>query len=160
MNPNPEKQHQWLQKFVGDWTYEHELCMEPGKPAIKCPGTESGRGIGALWIIVEGKGQMPDGGKMSMMLTLGYDPAKKRFVGSWVGSMMTYHWVYDGELDAAERILTLNASGPSCTEEGKVVRYRDVHEFISNDHRTLSSFAEGEGGKWDQIMKIDYSRKK
>jgi Protein of unknown function (DUF1579) len=31
---------------------------------------------------------------------------KKRFVGTWIGSMMTYMWVYDGELDRSERVLT------------------------------------------------------
>ena len=45
---------------------------------------------------------MPGGGTATTMMTLGDDPQKKRFVGTWVGSMMTYLSVYDGELDAAE----------------------------------------------------------
>jgi uncharacterized protein DUF1579 len=47
-------------------------------------------------------------------MTLGYDPEKKQYVGTWVGSMMSYLWVYDGSLDAEEKVLTLNAEGPSC----------------------------------------------
>ena len=41
------------------------------------------------------------------LMTLGYDPRKKRFVGTFVGSMMTNLWIYDGELDKDERVLTL-----------------------------------------------------
>ncbi len=32
MNIEPQKEHQWLQKLVGDWTYEAEATMEPGQP--------------------------------------------------------------------------------------------------------------------------------
>ena len=42
---------------------------------------------------------MPDGGPATMIMTLGYDPAKKRFVGTFIGSMMTNLWVYEGELE-------------------------------------------------------------
>ena len=38
-----------------------------------------------------------------MIMTLGYDPQKKRFVGTLIGSMMTHLWVYDGALDAGRR---------------------------------------------------------
>ena len=53
-----------------------------------------------------------------MIMTLGYDPQKKRFVGTWIGSMMTYLWVYDGELDASGKVLTLNAEGPNMQVAG------------------------------------------
>jgi hypothetical protein len=53
------------------------------------------------------------GGAATTMMTLGYDPHRKRYVGTWIGSMMTHLWVYGCELDASERVLTLNAEGPS-----------------------------------------------
>jgi hypothetical protein len=30
-----QKEHQWLQKLVGEWTYEAECAMELGKPPEK-----------------------------------------------------------------------------------------------------------------------------
>jgi hypothetical protein len=42
----PQPQHQWLQKLVGDWTYEGEALMGPGQPPIKSEGTESVRSLG------------------------------------------------------------------------------------------------------------------
>ncbi len=31
MKTEPQKEHLWLQKLVGEWTYESECVMEPAK---------------------------------------------------------------------------------------------------------------------------------
>jgi hypothetical protein len=92
MKTEPQKEHQWLNRLVGEWTYEGEATMEPGKPPEKFKGTESVRSVGGLWVFFEGRGEMPDGGEATTFMTLGYDPQKGRYVGTWVGSMMTYLW--------------------------------------------------------------------
>jgi hypothetical protein len=46
-------------------------------------------------------------------------------VGMWIGLMMTYLWVYDGELDADERVLTLSAKGSSMAREDDAVQGRN-----------------------------------
>jgi hypothetical protein len=159
MQAEPQKEHQWLQKFVGEWTFESESPAEPGAPAQKNTGTETVRSLGGLWIVGEGRGQMPDGTPATMVLTLGYDPQKQRYVGTWFGSMMTYLWVYEGEVDAAGRVLTLNTEGPNM-ETGAMARYKDVYEFKSDDHRVLTSHMQGEDGNWQQFMSMEYRRKK
>ena len=158
MKTQPQKQHQWLQKVVGNWTYEHEASMGPDKPAEKVSGTETVRPLGELWILGEGRGQMPGGGEAQMLLTLGYDPQKKKFVGTWIGSMMANLWVYEGALDEAGNVLTLDAEGPSFTAEGKTARYQDIIAFKSDNHRTLTSRTLGEDGKWTEFMTANYRR--
>jgi hypothetical protein len=160
MMAEPQKEHEWLQKLVGEWTYESEATMEPGKPPERFSGTENVRSLGGLWILAEGQGEMPGGGTATTMMTLGYDPQKKRYVGTWVGSMMTYLWVYDGELDAAERVLTLNAQGPSMATEGKIAKYKDVIEFRNDNHRVLASHMLGDDGQWRGFMTANYRRKR
>jgi hypothetical protein len=160
MNTEPQKEHQWLYKLVGEWMYEAEASMEPGKPPEKSGGTESVRSLGGLWILAEGQGEMPGGAPATMIMTLGYDPLRKRYVGTWIGSMMTHLWVYDGALDAAERVLTLDAEGPSMAGDGKMAKYRDVIEIKSDDHRLLTSHLLGDDGKWSQFMTASYRRKK
>src|SRR5688572_16447612 len=120
MHAEPQKEHQWLQKLVGEWTSESEMEMEPGKSPERCKGTESVRSLGGLWIVGEGSGEMPGGGLATMILTLGYDPQKGRYVGTWVGSMMTHLWIYEGSLDAAGKVLTLDTEGPSFVGDGKL----------------------------------------
>jgi Protein of unknown function (DUF1579) len=154
----PQKEHRWLQKLVGDWTYEGEAIMEPGKPAEKFRGTESVRSLGGLWILAEARGEMPDGDPATMLMTLGFDPQRKRFVGTWIGSMMTHLWVYDGGLDAHERVLTLDSEGPAMAAEGQMGKYQDVIELKSDAHRVLTSQMLGPDGKWRQFMTANYRR--
>jgi hypothetical protein len=158
MKTEPQNEHHWLQKLVGEWIYETETTMEPGTPPA-FEGTESVRSLGGIWILAEGQGEMPGCGAATTMMTLGYDPQTKRYVGTWVGSMMTHLWVYDGELDAAERVLTLNAEGPAMSAEGKMAKYRDVIEFKSNDHRVLTSHVLGDDRNWHKFMTANYRRK-
>jgi hypothetical protein len=159
MQAEPLAEHDWLQKLAGEWLYETEAQMEPGKPIEKFDGRESVRSLGGLWILAEGQGEMPGGGTATMILTLGYDPQKKRYVGTWVGSMMTHLWVYDGELSADGKTLALDSEGPDMTVEGKMARYRDVIGIESVNQRTLTSHIRGEDGTWQVIMTARYRRK-
>lgn len=159
MKVEPVQQHHWLKKLVGDWTFEHDCPPEEGKPAQKFTGSEAVRALGEVWVLCEGRGEMPGGGEARMMMTLGYDPQRERFVGTWIGSMMTHLWVYDGELNAAGTTLTLTADGPDFNNPGKMATYRDVIEFKSDNHRTLTSYTLGPDGKWTQFMTSNYRRK-
>ena len=160
MNAEPQKQHQWLSKLVGEWTMEMEADM-PGQGPSKSTGFERVRSLGGMWVIMEG--EMP-GEKcpMQSVLTLGYDPDRKTFVGTFIASVMTYLWVYqNGTLDEAERVLTLEAEGPNFAPGGPPMsKYRDVIEFHSDDHRTLSSFTPDPDGQWKKFMTAHYRRKK
>ncbi len=134
--------------------------MGPDKPTEKSKGTESVRSLDGLWFVAEGRCEMPGGGPATTIMTLGYDPAKKRYLGTWIGSMMTHLWVYDGGLDPSGKVLTLDTEGPSFTAEGKMAKYKDVIEFKSDDHRVLTSHALGDDGKWHQFMTANYRRRK
>ena len=85
-----------------------------------------------------------------MMMSLGFDPQKGRFVGTFIGSMMTHLWIYDGALDASGKALILDAEGPNCTgaADGKLAKYQDIIEWQSDDHRVLRSRMLGEDGTW------------
>ena len=160
MNTAPQKEHEWLDQLVGEWTSEADATMEPGKPPERFEGTERVRSLGGFWILAEGQGDMPGGGAATMLLTLGYDPTRKRYVGTWVGSMMTHLWVYDGALDAAGRTLTLEAEGPRMTDQGRMTKYRDVIELESHESRTLTSHVLDDDGTWRRFMTARYRRKK
>ncbi|MBL0922032.1 MAG: DUF1579 domain-containing protein [Phycisphaerales bacterium] len=160
MQAEPQKEHQWLQQMCGEWTSEATCSGGPGQPDMVMKGTESVRPLGLLWIICKGKGEMPGGGEANMRLTLGYDPAKKMFVGSWIGSMMTHMWTYEGQLDVSGKVLTLDTTGPNMMEPGKTERYRETIEMKSADHRTFSSSMMGPDGKWATFMTAQYRRVK
>jgi hypothetical protein len=155
----PQHEHRWLQKLVGEWTYETQAPGKPGELPTKIIGTESVRSFGGVWILAEGQSQMPGGGPATTLMMLGYDPHKKRFVGTWVGSMMTYLWVYDGELDPGGTKLVLHAEGPSMEDHGRTSHYQDIIEFQGDDHRVLTARVQGPDGQWRSFHTMKYRRK-
>ena len=154
----PQREHEWLRRLVGDWTFEAE-ASEPGKPPQRATGTESVRTLNGLWYVAEGQGEMPGGGPATTIMTLGYDPARERYVGTWIGSMMTHMWIYEGVI-ADNGTLELSSEGPSFDGSGRLGRYRDVIEFRSDDHRLLTSHVLGSDGEWQQFMTAHYGRLK
>jgi len=158
MHAEPQEQHRWLQRLVGEWTYEGESPARDGSGTTRHTGTERVRRLGEVWVVCEASGETPGAGVASSIMTLGYDPARGRFVGTFVGSMMTYLWIYDGQLDAGGATLTLDNEGPSFTREGETARYRDVVRFESDDHRTLTSLTQRDDGEWTEFMTMRYRR--
>jgi hypothetical protein len=147
----PQEQHRWLERLLGDWTYS-----SPNEPDY---GTETVKPLGGLWVVGEGTGKMPDGTPALMRITLGYDPAKGHFVGTWIGSMMNHVWIYKGTLDDTGQILTLESEGPDFKNPGATASYRDIIEFLSDDARLLRSEAQGPDGEWKEFMRLEYRRK-
>ena len=96
MDMEPQQEHQWLQKLVGGWKYESEAVEGQDQPSEKMTGTERVRSLGRYWVVAVGQGSMPGGDVGTTMMTVGYDPQKQRYVGTYIGSMMSYLWVYDG----------------------------------------------------------------
>ncbi|MBW4667537.1 MAG: DUF1579 domain-containing protein [Cyanomargarita calcarea GSE-NOS-MK-12-04C] len=159
MNAEPQTKHQWLDKFIGEWTSETEYSMEPDQSPTKIVGTEVVRSLGGIWIVAEGEGDMPDGCSGKTMMTLGFDPQSDRFVGTFVGSMMTHIWLYNGSLDATEKMLTLDTEGPNFSQTA-MTKYQDIIEFVSDDHRVMKSQILGDDGNWLLFMTAHYKRQK
>lgn len=159
MKTEPRQEHGWLQKLVGEWTYESVMDAGDGDSPSKLKGSEIVRPIGELWVIGEGEGEMPDGEHAETVQIIGYDPETEGFVGTWIGSMMTHLWIYRGELDSTRRVLTLESDGPDMQVEGKTRLYRDVIELVSDDHRILRALVQNDEEKWDEMMSVDYRRK-
>jgi hypothetical protein len=152
MHSEAHSEHRWLTALVGTWRFENECVMGPGGETAKSSGQEVVRALGDLWVVGEMTGEMPGGDSMTALMTLGFDPARGKFVGSWVGSPMTHMFVYEGSLDADRRILTLDTSGPSFSDPSKTTRYRDVVEVRSPTERLLRSEMLGDDGHWIRFM--------
>ncbi len=159
MQPEPQPEHQWLQRLVGEWTFEHECIVDPDQLPMKSTGTESVRSLGGLWTVGEGQSEMPDGTPGTTIMSLGYDPQTKRFVGTFIGSMMTHLWIYNGALDAAGKVLTLDTEGPDFSGGSDLVPYQDIIEFVDDNHRTLSSRLREADGQWNTFMTAHYHKK-
>lgn len=153
----PQAEHHWLQQLVGEWTYEGECQMGPGQPPMKSSGTEVVRSLGGLWTLGEFTNSTPEGQVATNIMTLGYDPSKKAFIGTFISSMMTMMWVYDGQLDASGKKLVLDTVGPNFMTN-TLSKYQDIIEIIDENNRILSSQLLTEDGTWIPFMKSHYRR--
>ena len=92
--PDPTPEHEWLLQLVGDWEFENECIMGPDQPSMKSAGKQTIRSLGSLWTLGEMESVSPDGQLMRFVITLGFDPAQQRFVGTFVEARL--HYVADG----------------------------------------------------------------
>lgn len=157
MHGEPQEQHRWLEQLLGEWTV---ISQDPtGNASSDQDWVEKVRSLSGLWVVCEGQGTMPDGKAAETLMTLGFNPETGRYVGTWVGSMMTHMWVYDGELEDDGRTLALNCDGPDFESPGRTARYQDRITFVDANHRTLTARVQNEDGSWNEMMRADYRRR-
>lgn len=153
----PGDEHRWLSQLVGEWIFEGESV--PADPNCGSTGTESVRMLGELWMLAESEGQMAGGHPSRSLITVGFDADKGRFVGSFIGSMMTSFWTYDGALDPDGRALRLRSEGPHFDGSPGTALYEDVIEIVGPDERILRGRVRARDGNWSDFMVTRYRRK-
>lgn len=156
--PEPTSEHNWLLQLVGNWNFESECNMGPDQPPMKSVGKQTTRSLGSLWTLGEMETDGPGGEPMRSLFTLGFDPAKQRFVGTFVASCMTHLWPYDGELDATRKVLTLDSVGPSFAGDGTMAKFQDIFTVVDRDRYQLTSRHQNLDGSWTQFMSANYTR--
>lgn len=146
-----------LPQWAGEWTSVAEINLEPGKPPFKSKGTEKSRMIGKFWLVSEGQSDVM-GMPYSALTTLGFDEKTKKFVGTTIDSFTQHQWRYEGTADATGKILTMEGEGPDPTDSSKKIRVREVYELKTKDHKVFTTYSLEADGKWQQMVKIDFTR--
>lgn len=154
--PKPTKEHEWLKQLEGEWTADGDVVPGPGQPPIKMKGSESARSLGGFWLQSEMKSDVM-GMAITGVMSLGYDAKKKKYVGTWIDNCGAHLWTYEGAVEG--KVLTLESVGPSMEDPEKMVKYREVLEIKTPDHKTFTSSRELDG-KYVTFMTIQYHRKK
>ncbi len=153
-NAEPQKEHAFLARLVGDW-----VAVPDAAGGEAGDWGETVRSIGGLWFVAEGKGLMPDGTPGETLMTLGYDPDAGHYVGTWIGSMMARLWIYKGTLEADGRTLTLEAEGPDMENHGKTAIYHDVVTMLDDDRRQFSGSVKLPDGSFKVFMTAQFRRR-
>lgn len=150
----PAAEHKQLATRAGTWNAVIEMNADP--QAAKSKGTsQQTMACGGLWLIDDfhaDLGGMPFHGHG----TTGYDPAKGKYVGSWVDSMSTALMTLEGSYDKAGKVLTMTGMAPG--PDGKPVLHRFVttHRDAATD--VFEMFVVGPDGKDLKVMTITYTR--
>lgn len=152
--PDPLPQHKLLAKEVGKWEGVMKMYVDPTGEPMEMPVTESNTLLdGGLWVISEfeagpfkGRGQF------------GYDPDKKKFVGTWLDNQTMALGILEGTYDEKTGELTYltKAKNPAT---GKDTPTKQVGKVVDANNRTFVAYMQNEDGKtWDKWMEISYKR--
>jgi hypothetical protein len=156
MPPPPPSgpEHEMLRRDVGVWDATIEMFGPPGAPPMVSKGTETVTMLGPFWQVGDFKAEMfgqPFEGKG----ITGYDPAKKKYVGTWVDTISTSISTVEGTYDAAKRTMTgtMEGVGP----DGAMTKTKQTTEWTDADTRVFTMYAP-DGAT--PMMKISYKRRK
>lgn len=157
--PEPSPEHKILMKDAGEWKCDIKM-WEPGSDeSISSKGTESTKMIGKMWVIADFKSEF-FGAEFTGQATSGYDPIKKKFVGTWVDSMTPHMMLTEGSYDKETDTMTWHSTGTD-PATGKVQKGKNVVVYKGEDSRVMTMYMQVPGG--DELFKaleITYTRKK
>jgi hypothetical protein len=146
-----------LKKEAGVWDCEVRFYPDPnGQPTLS-KAVETNTMVGDVWMVSDFKGEMA-GAAFHGSSQMGYDPQKKKYIGSWIDSAGPYPTAMEGTYDSAKKTLTIVGIGKDPT--GTEMKMKLVTVYKEKDTRTMSMFIESPSGEWMRMMEVDYQRKK
>jgi len=154
LKPGPE--HEILKMDVGVWDATVEMIIQGASPSTS-KAVETNKMLAGLWLVSDFKGEMMNQPFEGHGVT-GYDPNKKKYVGTWVDSMSTGLNIGESTYDAATRTVTGTMEGPDDT--GKMMSMRFVTQYKGDNAKTFTMYMKGPDGKEVPTVKINYRRRK
>lgn len=154
--PQPTPEHARLESGLGRWNVKCTYFMDPSQPPMVCDAVETVEPVGPFWTVSLFESEfmgMPFRGRS----TLGYDPQKKKWVGTWVDSMSPSMFVMEGGYDAAGKVLTMHCRGPHMAT-GEMVDFRCVTTHTGPETHEFDMYMTDPQHGEVQMFRHEYSR--
>ena len=155
--PKPGPEHAVLKDQAGVWDATVESFMAPGQPPVLSKGTETGAMVGDFWLVSDFKTEMM-GTPFNGRGTMGYDPARKKYVSSWIDSMTPTLSLGESDYDPATRTFTGWLDGLDYA--GQPTKIKAVTVWKDPATRVFTMSLKGPDGKDMTAMRITYTRRK
>jgi len=157
--PGPTAEHELLKGEVGTWDAKMKLFTAPGEEPTVTDATETIElGPGGLWILSKFESElmgMPFAGRG----VTGYDPVKKKYVGTWIDSMSPNLMTIEGEYDPATKTTTSFGEARDPVS-GATIKYKQISRTIDENTRTFEMYRPEKNGEYVKMMEIAYTRRK
>ncbi len=155
VKPGPE--HAVLARDEGVWNFKQRMLDPMTGQWSESTGIETVKmDCGGLWSCSEfdcsagiNKGFRGRG-------IIGFDPAKKQYVGVWVDSTTASPFALVGAYDATKKRLVMDALGTD--PQGNEIRLKMITTGVDEKRRRFSVTFD-QGGKDMEIMTVDYEKK-
>jgi hypothetical protein len=154
--PKPGPEHKILADDVGTWDATVEMWMAPGAAPVVSKGVEKVRMLGGFWQVSDFEGTFM-GQPFQGLGQVGYDPAKKKYVSTWIDTWSTAFSNGEATYDSAAKTMTGAMEMPG--QDGKLTKVKETTVW-KGDTRVFTMSAPGPDGKEVPTMRITYTRRK
>jgi hypothetical protein len=154
-------EHERLTLDVGTWDATVRCYMQgPGSEPSISHGTEIVELLpGGLWALSDFEGQFGDASFHGHGQS-GYDPLKKKYIGTWIDSMSPSIMTMEGDYDPKTKTLTMYGKGTD-PRSGKPYEAKMTTEHKDKDSRVFAMFRKSDDskGQFVKAMEISYARR-
>jgi len=154
----PDKNHDFLKKYAGDWDVETKNWAQPGtEPAI-------GKATLKNQVIFDGRyvkcqfESVMMGQTFKGLEIIGYDLFQNKYVTFWIDSMSTNFYLTSGTLDASGKVLTETGTWPDPLT-GKTQKVKNVTTFLEDGKYRFEMFMVMPDDKEFKSMELLATRK-
>ena len=152
----PGAPHKLLASLTGRWHTHTKAWMEPGKPPMESEGTSEHKMLlGGRYLHQEFNGNMMGAPFTSIGIT-GYDNNTQRYVSTWMDSMSTGIFFFEGTADAEGR--TINQH---CRYDDPVkgpMKWHSVTKIVDSNTHVFKMYGTDKSDKEAKMMEIIYTR--
>jgi len=153
----PGAPHKMLAKWVGSWITRTRVWMEPDKPPSEGTGAcEQKMIFDGRYLQQEYTGEMM-GSPFTGANIIGYDNHTKKYVSTWIDSMSTGIYYFEGTASPDGKIITQESSYDDPVRGPTV--WRSVTRIVDDNTLEYEMFLTPMGGKEEKMMEMTVTRK-
>lgn len=153
----PGPAHTLLEKMAGRWTTLMKQWMEPGKPPVESMGSSEQKMLfDGRYLYQEFNGDMMGTPFTGIGLT-GFDNQRQKYVSTWIDSMSTSIYFFEGTGDPEERTIT-----QVCRYEDPVrgpMKLRSITRIVDDLTHEFEMYGTDNSDIEQKMMEIIYLRK-
>jgi len=154
----PGAPHKVLASMAGSWNTKTKAWMEPNKPPMESTGTcEQKMLLGGRYLQQEYNGEMM-GSPFTGINLIGYDNHTKKYVSTWIDSMSTGIYYFEGTASADGKTITQESSYDDPVR-GPMV-WRSVTRIVDDNTLEYEMYLTPKGGKKEKMMEMTVTRKR
>jgi Protein of unknown function (DUF1579) len=154
----PTAPHQMFAKLAGTWTTRTKAWMEPDKPPMEGTGTcEQKTLLGGRYLQQDYSGEMM-GNTFTGINLLGYDNHTKKYVSTWIDSMSTGIYYFEGTASTDGKTITQECSYDDPVKGPAV--WRSVTRIVDDNTIEYVMHLTPKGGKEEKMMEMTVTRKR
>jgi hypothetical protein len=157
--PKPGPEHELFKDEVGTWDAVVKSQM-PGLPAQESRGVATMSLMsGGLWLLEDFVGSAA-GSPFAGHGIYGWDPAKKKYVSTWVDNMTDHLQIGEGTYDGATKTMTMVVKTRDPAQGGKEITMTQKMVRKDRDHSTFTIAKPDASGKEAVVLTVEYTRRK